>query len=198
MIGTMIGGLFFNACIESLDLRELELSGCHFTWANSLETPTFEMLDRVLVSTDWEHKFPLVTVQALTRDISDHTPLMLDSGTPGFRGNQLSFQFELCWLIRDGFYELVADVWNSENRGTNSLQRWQYKIRRTRQFLRGWAKHIKGKNKKEKRLSHLWSTFLDKKAEDYVLAPHEHDLLRYMKDRISHLLREEEIAWFQR
>jgi hypothetical protein len=40
--------------------------------------------------------------------------------------------------------------------------------------------------------------FLDKKAEDYVLAPHEHDLLRYMKDRISHLLREEEIAWFQR
>ena len=123
-------------------------------------------------------------VQALTRYISDHTPLMLDSGTPVFRGNQQPFQFELCWLIRDGFYELVADVWNSENRGMNSLQRWQYKIRRTRQFLRGWAKHIKGKNKKEKMLS--------------ILSPHEHDLLRYLKDRISHLLREEEIAWFQR
>jgi hypothetical protein len=28
----------FNACIESLDLKELELSGRRFTWANSLET----------------------------------------------------------------------------------------------------------------------------------------------------------------
>ena len=63
----------FNACIGSLDLRELELSGHRFTWANSLETSTFERLDRVLVSIDWEHKFPLATVQALTRDILDHT-----------------------------------------------------------------------------------------------------------------------------
>ena len=65
----------FNACIGSLDLRELELFGRHFTQANSLETPTFERLDRFLVSTVSEHKFPLAT-QALTRDISYHTPLV--------------------------------------------------------------------------------------------------------------------------
>jgi hypothetical protein len=34
-------------------LRELELSGRHFTWANNLDTPTFERLDRILVSTHW-------------------------------------------------------------------------------------------------------------------------------------------------
>jgi hypothetical protein len=86
------------------------------------------------------------------------------------------------WLIRDGFYEQVTNVWNSENKGTNSLQGWEYKIRHTREFLRGWAKHIKGK----KRLSHS------------VLSSHEHDLLRYLKDRISHSLREGEIAWLKR
>ena len=37
-----------NACIESLNLRELELSGRRFTWANIADVSTFEKLDRVL------------------------------------------------------------------------------------------------------------------------------------------------------
>lgn len=44
----------FNACIDSLDLRELDLSGCRFTWANSLDRQTFERLDRVLMTIEWE------------------------------------------------------------------------------------------------------------------------------------------------
>lgn len=37
----------FNAVIESCGLKELELSGRKFTWANKLEDPTYEKLDRV-------------------------------------------------------------------------------------------------------------------------------------------------------
>jgi hypothetical protein len=51
----------FIACIDSLNLRELELSG--------RKTQTFEKLDRALVSPDWEQKIPLTSVQALTREI---------------------------------------------------------------------------------------------------------------------------------
>jgi exonuclease III len=69
----------FNAIIESLDLREIELSGRQYTWANRRESPTYEKLDRVLASVEWEQKFPLVSVQALPRAGSDHTPLILDS-----------------------------------------------------------------------------------------------------------------------
>jgi len=43
----------FNAVISSLDIREIELSGRKFTWAHSLPEPTYERLDRVLVSTEW-------------------------------------------------------------------------------------------------------------------------------------------------
>jgi len=96
--------LLFNACIETLNLRELELSGRKFTWANSAEHPTFERLDRILVSTDWEQKFPLSTVEALTREISDHTPLLLDTNQASHRGNTPLFKFELRWLARDGFF----------------------------------------------------------------------------------------------
>ena len=46
----------FNAIIESLDLREIDLSGRQFTWANRRDTPTFEKLDRILASVEWEQK----------------------------------------------------------------------------------------------------------------------------------------------
>jgi hypothetical protein len=40
--------------------------------------PPFEKLDRVLMSSEWELKFPKVTVEALDRSTSDHTPLLLN------------------------------------------------------------------------------------------------------------------------
>jgi endonuclease/exonuclease/phosphatase family metal-dependent hydrolase len=94
----------FNAVIDSLDLREIEMSGRKFTWANSRRVPTFERLDRVLVSTDWEQNFPLATVEALNREISDHTPLLLSLGDKGKPKKQPPFKFELGWLIKDGFF----------------------------------------------------------------------------------------------
>jgi len=74
----------FNAVIDSFDLREIELTGQQFTWANSLTDPTYEKLDRVLVTTEWELKYPLVTVHALDRGVSDHTPLLLETDDPAF------------------------------------------------------------------------------------------------------------------
>jgi endonuclease/exonuclease/phosphatase family metal-dependent hydrolase len=70
----------FNDVIDRLDLREIEMSGHKFTWANSRRVPTYEKLDRVLVSIEWEQNFPLAIVQALSRKNSDHTPLLLSVG----------------------------------------------------------------------------------------------------------------------
>jgi len=95
--------LLFNAIIESLNLRELELTRRKYTWANYAEVPTYEKLDLILITTDWEQKFLLASVQALTREISDHTPLLLDAGNPSHRGNSRNFKFELGWLTRDFF-----------------------------------------------------------------------------------------------
>jgi hypothetical protein len=41
----------FNVVIDGLNPRELELFGCKFTWANNLAQPTFEKLDRILITT---------------------------------------------------------------------------------------------------------------------------------------------------
>jgi len=59
----------FNAIIDGLNLRELEMSGRQYTWANWLQTPTYEKVDRMLMATEWEEKFLLSNVIALARDI---------------------------------------------------------------------------------------------------------------------------------
>jgi hypothetical protein len=134
----------FNAVIDSLDLREIDLSGRKFTWANSRRVPTYEKLDRVLVSTEWEQFFPLATVEALTRNISDHTPLLLSTGDGVKPRRPPPFKFELGWLLKEGFFEMVSEVWTKESKGSSPMQRWQNKIRRLRQFLRGWAINMNG------------------------------------------------------
>jgi hypothetical protein len=188
----------FNAVIDSLDLREIEMSGRKFTWANSRRVPTYEKLDRVLVSTEWEQNFPLATVDALSRDISDHTPLLLSTGEKGKAVSKPPFRFELSWLLKDGFFELVSEVWNKEKRGVTPMQKWQNKIRRLRQFLRGWAKNMAGAYKKEKQELMRKADELDKKAETQLLSQREWDLKQSISERLAQLLREEELKWFQR
>jgi endonuclease/exonuclease/phosphatase family metal-dependent hydrolase len=62
------------------------------------QTP-HEKLVRILVSTEWEQRFPLASVIALSRGISDHTPLLLDTGRASSSGSQPLFKFELGWLL---------------------------------------------------------------------------------------------------
>jgi hypothetical protein len=106
------------------------MSGRKYTWANNLSTPTFEKLDRVLVTTEWEEKYPLTIVQALPRKISDHTPLLLNSGETSTRGTEPAFKFESGWLLREGFIDMIRDIWSSYTTGANPIERWQGKTRR--------------------------------------------------------------------
>ena len=44
--------IMFNAIIQSLELKEIELTGRQYTWANRRDIPTYEKLDRILVTTE--------------------------------------------------------------------------------------------------------------------------------------------------
>jgi hypothetical protein len=127
----------FNSVIDGLNLRELEMSGRKYTWANSLTNPTYEKLHRVLMSTEWEENFPLSTVVALSRDILDHTPLLLNTRNTSSSNYQSMFKFELGWLLRDGFTDMVREVWNNVDDQIDSMKCWQSNIRRVRQHLWG-------------------------------------------------------------
>jgi predicted secreted Zn-dependent protease len=59
----------------------------------------------------------LATVEALNREISDHTPLLLSTGEKAKSKKQPPFKFELGWLLKEGFFEVVFEAWKKENRG---------------------------------------------------------------------------------
>jgi hypothetical protein len=122
--GDAEGILQDNMVIQSLDIREIEMSGRQYTWAGSGDDPTFEKLDRVLVSTEWEQKFPLTTVHAKYRSDSDHTPLLLNTSASSHNKQPPPFKFERGWLIKDGFRELVANKWQSKGEGTTAMEKW--------------------------------------------------------------------------
>jgi len=156
----------FNAIIDAFNLRELEVSRRRFTWLNNLEVLTLEKLDRILSCTEWELKFLHTIVQALSREVSNHTPLFLNTGETTGVVNPPMFKSELGWLLREGFFDLVKDTWLSVHEGHAPLERWQAKVRRLRQYLRGWAKNVSGAYKKEKKLLLNKLDTLDKKAEN--------------------------------
>jgi hypothetical protein len=61
------------------ELREIYISGEQFTWSSNHKHPTLEKLDRVLMSSEWEDKFPYVQVYKLPREVSDHNPLVVST-----------------------------------------------------------------------------------------------------------------------
>jgi hypothetical protein len=131
--------------------------GRQFTWANSLPDPTYEKLDRVLMDADWEYKFPMVSIRALERieEFSDHASILLTTGLPKPPSNH-RFKFELGWLQRDGFHDMVKSVWVHPNSASSPIVRWNNKIRALRSHLSGWVRHVSGVLRKEKlRLSSI-------------------------------------------
>jgi endonuclease/exonuclease/phosphatase family metal-dependent hydrolase len=70
----------FNDFINKWGLVEVSPSNRKFTWSINQKNLISAKIDRVLVTTDWEALFPFVKISCLSKGISDHIPLLLESG----------------------------------------------------------------------------------------------------------------------
>lgn len=100
----------FNDFIGKHQLRELARAGSKYTWTNKQGCPVLAKLDRILVTTEWESKFPLCLSWSLTRVGSDHSPIILDSGEQGAPRPKYFF-FENQWILQPGFKDMLIDKW---------------------------------------------------------------------------------------
>lgn len=64
-----------------MGLLELNVTNRAFTWSNKQDNPIMAKIDRMFVSTEWGRAFPLSTIKANPREGSDHTALVVNSGT---------------------------------------------------------------------------------------------------------------------
>jgi hypothetical protein len=188
----------FNAVIESLDLREIVMTGRQYTWAGSGDNPTYEKLDRVLASTEWEAHFPLTRVEARDQNISDHTPLVVSRGTSTHQSGTRPFRFERGWLLREDFYDMVANIWRSEDSRSCPLERCSPRSVGSDNILEGGRLIRLALIKKRKKTLLALLHNIDKKAENDMLTDQEINLKHHLKEHLVSLLREEELKWYER
>jgi endonuclease/exonuclease/phosphatase family metal-dependent hydrolase len=67
----------FNSTLDTLVLLEIPLLDRKFTWSNLRANPTLERIDRVFFNLDMNELFPNSSISSQVRQISDHTPLLL-------------------------------------------------------------------------------------------------------------------------
>jgi hypothetical protein len=162
----------FNDFIGQFRLRELFISGAKFTWSNKQLHPILVKLDRILVTDNWEDKFPKCYAWSKARVGSDHCPLILDSGEQG-NSRPRYFFFQEQWLHNEGFYKLVSDKWRevrtSFNQQSYSLDIWHGCLQALRKFLKGWNLNLLGSQRMVKTMVTKRIQEIDNFAESRIL-----------------------------
>jgi hypothetical protein len=71
------------------------------------------------------------------------------TGTP-IPSFALQFKFEIGWLHREGFHDMVKTVWERPIADRMPIQRWNKKLCATCKHFSGWARHTTSILKKRK------------------------------------------------
>jgi len=112
----------FNNIISIYELIDIHMVGGRFTWSNNLDVPTLERLDRILMSKGWDDSFPNVFALKLSREHSDHNPLILSTHKT-VHHRKISFRFELSWLKDPDFVRCVKNIWDKPCHAKSALDR---------------------------------------------------------------------------
>lgn len=186
----------FNAVISAFEHREITMTGGKFTWTNNQIDPTLERLDRALMSRVWEDAFPCVVINKLPREISDHNPLLLTTDVTQ-PSKHLTFIFELAWLAQQEFYAIISGILNKACFAETTFDRIQIKLKRCKQYLKGWGFSLQGERKKRK--AEIQESLKKIEMEEY--SPLSLDKINERVELVSELLKileEDELYWFKR
>lgn len=190
----------FNDFIINFALRELHRVGSCFTWCNHQLDLVRSVLDRVLISLEWDSLFPRSSLIAESSIGSDHTPLLLDSGMLLPSPPRL-FKFEASWLLVEGFIPLVSgkilELFLFTHRSFGPLDDWNFYSSNLRGFFRGWGRnHVASSLREKDRLlsciKELDST-ADLNGLDEAGWAHRYELENALLD----IHRQEEVYWQQ-
>jgi hypothetical protein len=191
----------FNNFIGNHQIREVRRAGPKYTWTNKQLNPIMVNLDRFLISTNWEERFPLYMAWRLTRVGSDHSPINLDSGEQG-EPRPKYFFFEKQWLLVPGLHDIVKEKWDESVARrlihSYSLNNWHGRLCFLRRALRGWNLQKIGEQKKERNKLLQQLAAIDSLADRMDLSAEQWRSRYEMENKLEEIYNKEEIYWQQR
>ncbi|XP_048502961.1 uncharacterized protein LOC125498736 [Beta vulgaris subsp. vulgaris] len=112
----------FRDCVQFCGVNDIKQAGRFFTWNNKQEgfQRVFSKIDRVMANNEWLEAFENGLVTYLPEGEYDHCPgvLCIHKESSGKK----PFRFFNMWVYRDGFMELVKDVWQRPMNGCKMFQ----------------------------------------------------------------------------
>jgi hypothetical protein len=187
----------FNEWINRWGLLDIKDPTRSYSWTNNQEKSIMDLLDRILVSVDWEAKFPLAQVVMLPRGTSDHNPLKISFGDMP-RMKEHVFRFKKWWLEMEEFMKVVRKAWEINPTCSDPMGVWQFKIRTVRKKLWGWSRNRDAELKRNKTKILKYLDELDAKAKLIQLSVQEEEERKELRKRIEKNCQIEEIKVRQR
>jgi hypothetical protein len=186
----------FSDFIESQNMVDLPLMGGSYTWCNGVAIPSMSRIDRILVSADWEEKYPDVVQKLMPKPISDYNPIMLEAG--GMARGKTSFKFENMRLKAPDFVDKVRAWWSSYSfSGTPSFVLAQ-KLKGLKGDLKVWNKQVFGDVGVKRQQLECELQLLDEKESDFSLSKEERLRWEECKLELENVTHMEEVSWRQK
>lgn len=185
----------FNTFINKHCLVEHKLHSRKFTWSNGRQ---FALLDRFFTTLDWERMYPHSRLIDLSKNGSDHCPLVvqLHDQSPT---KLPQFKFDPLWLEDADFITLVQKWWAEQPLSLPDIAHsWNKKLGSLRKKIKGWAKNHYGRKKKEKILILNKLHELEIIQEDRSFTDAEYSDWKALKIQLENIFLEEEKYWKHR
>jgi hypothetical protein len=85
--------VLLNELINMWGLIEYKDPNRTYTWSNNQKQPIIAKLDRVLVSVNWDIKYPMTKIEVFPKGVSDHSHIKVTFGVKR-QSKELAFRFE--------------------------------------------------------------------------------------------------------
>ena len=121
----------------------LNTSGPYFTWSKNAQSNIDSRLDRALCSIEWFDIWHSVSCTALTKHVSDHTPLLLKADNVAVSGPK-PFRFISAWSLHPTFEEVVANSWSKPVHASCPMVSIQLKLKQLKYDLKVWNTDVFG------------------------------------------------------
>lgn len=169
----------FRETVARLQLLDLHLHGRRYTWSNERAAPTLVRLDRVLVSLDWEVQFPYCHLQALSSDVSDHCPMLLQTNFTCT--TKPRFHFQSYWTRLPGYQETLLRGWAWPDSFSDPILRLSAKFKSLASELKSWAAKRIGSAREQLLMARSITLKLDQLSDRRNLTEQERTLRADMK-----------------
>ncbi|MQM06758.1 hypothetical protein Taro_039590 [Colocasia esculenta] len=187
----------FLACVSAEGIEDVGFTGSKFTWFNGREhNGIWIRIDKLFFNAIWAISCPPVHVQHLDRACSDHSPLLISSTTEERKGPS-RFTFQHMWCSHDTFTKDSAAAWKMAPASTYPLINMAFKLQNMKKFYRRWNKETFGNVSQNLQQAEASFATAQKNFDDDP-SHGNHAIFLLAKDRLDHVLSQEEKLWRQK